>query len=1224
VIENPGSGYDHVPIVELNEPDFGAKAIVQNGRVERIVMPRFSFLGREQLTSYSISGGAGSGASIRPRFSRAFISAVEITNGGTGYGAPYGVAISGGGGSGAVARIATDEDGAVVRLDLVSAGSGYTSIPDVVVDAPAGGGVRAVFKARLNVKVAVRRITQGTGYTGLPAVVIEGGGGTGAAAAWPASASVNPGGSIFAKDLPRISGEGSGYHSSPAIAFADQAERDFWKTPRGTAIIAGAVIDIGGAGGSDYHASTYATIERTGMASVVVPCTVDGGVITGIDISYALSVGAFDDGRTTTRTVTITDPTSAGSGATATWNASACKVTGIRWQKPSGPETYTRRVLVVPSQGNRMLRPGERVFATNLNAFDGQSGDRFISPSDINVHLFTNPDTRAYVMPDGVSSINAPGVIPLEIRTQVIPTPTSNVVWMTLSPEVDPNMIAGEGFSSTPRVKVKLKNGAVVHATRYLDAWESRVVNGGSFGTYTAVDFGSVDEPITSIECEIISPTGTGAVFAAEVLPGNLWGFTKINGGSGYYSSPYVSHNGLIVAWLTSLNGVLSRPNLRAMDYRYVDGNSATVPLVVHGLGTGATAVGHVAQGHLLGFDVVSQGSGYEPLSNIEISGDGSGATARAVVVDGSIRSISIVDQGSGYTYANVVIPPPFHRNGIAAVATCRVFEGGVSAINITNQGAGYGEVPLVFSGGGGSGAIGVAYSRDGSIVSARLTSAGSGYTSVPSISVGGTGAGALVKLTTAERSVASIELTDPGEGYEQSDPIVSFSGSSDDNNASGEVVVTEGRVTGVVMHDQGRGYEEAPSVLISDKYGIEAEVAMSFEPRKVSAITVTDPGSGYTTAPQVSFSSGDAQAVSSLSTIGRVTGIEMTDAGAGYVSAPAVTLSEPNPLPIAPANTGTTPIVSTEIPRDNNLLDRWRPARIRVHHGSKSSGFPAASSVSRVEILDAGAGYASTIPEMNYGIMTSGISTMYHAKLRFVLSDGALVKVVVVSPGYVGHPSAGYFDITLLDPTPSVIPTGVGGTSTNTTSTTSGTTSNRPVARKAVVKAVLLEGSVANVAILDQGAGYDTEPTVTFADPPPGYTGRVSLNGEGLKTLLGSGAAPDVRSVDLDAEFEIRAPAPALAADYSVTNNVVTVTTGDPHMLATGDPVNITVLTGEAPSRTEIAVEVESPDTFTIPLTTGDTTGTCSVVPVRVISTKTVTLRVHNDVVKGSETAPA
>lgn len=75
----------------------------------------------------------------------------------------------------------------------------------------------------------------------------------------------------------------------------------------------------------------------------------------------------------------------------------------------------------------------------------------------------------------------------------------------------------------------------------------------------------------------------------------------------------------------------------------------------------------------------------------------------------------------------------------------------------------------LNFSGGGGSGAAGVAYSRAGAIVGAQVTNPGSGYTSAPSVSVtetGGSGATFTATVDAAKGIVTGVSVSAGGSGY--------------------------------------------------------------------------------------------------------------------------------------------------------------------------------------------------------------------------------------------------------------------------------------------------------------------------------------------------------------------------------------------------------------------------------------------------------------------------
>jgi hypothetical protein len=77
------------------------------------------------------------------------VTAILVTNGGTGYFAPT-ITIAGGGGSGAAAVALTDAAGKVTGVTVINGGSGYTSVPGVTIaNAGGGGGVGAVLAAQI-------------------------------------------------------------------------------------------------------------------------------------------------------------------------------------------------------------------------------------------------------------------------------------------------------------------------------------------------------------------------------------------------------------------------------------------------------------------------------------------------------------------------------------------------------------------------------------------------------------------------------------------------------------------------------------------------------------------------------------------------------------------------------------------------------------------------------------------------------------------------------------------------------------------------------------------------------------------------------------------------------------------------------------------------------------------------------------------------------------------
>ena len=108
------------------------------------------------------------------------VFSMSVLNGGGGYGVtPPSVHLSGGGGSGAIAY-ANLVDGIVAGITISVTGSGYTSAPAVVIDAPPAVATGAASFGGGAV-TAITPVLQGGGYGVTPPVVtITGGGGSGA------------------------------------------------------------------------------------------------------------------------------------------------------------------------------------------------------------------------------------------------------------------------------------------------------------------------------------------------------------------------------------------------------------------------------------------------------------------------------------------------------------------------------------------------------------------------------------------------------------------------------------------------------------------------------------------------------------------------------------------------------------------------------------------------------------------------------------------------------------------------------------------------------------------------------------------------------------------------------------------------------------------------------------------------------------------------------------
>jgi hypothetical protein len=149
--------------------------------------------GYQTAPSVAITGGGGSGAVGTATLIPCPVSSFTITAGGTGYQAVSGLLITGGGGSGATATIVRTGT-TITGVTITNPGSGYTSAPTVTITSSIGF---------LNVTAG------GTGYTATATVTITGGGGTGA------TGSVTVVGGVVTALT--ITNPGSGYTSAPTV-----------------------------------------------------------------------------------------------------------------------------------------------------------------------------------------------------------------------------------------------------------------------------------------------------------------------------------------------------------------------------------------------------------------------------------------------------------------------------------------------------------------------------------------------------------------------------------------------------------------------------------------------------------------------------------------------------------------------------------------------------------------------------------------------------------------------------------------------------------------------------------------------------------------------------------------------------------------------------------------------------------------------------------------------
>jgi hypothetical protein len=177
-------------------------------------------------------------------------------------------------------------------------------------------------------------------------------------------------------------------------------------------------------------------------------------------------------------------------------------------------------------------------------------------------------------------------------------------------------------------------------------------------------------------------------------------------------------------------------------------------------------------------------------IQTLQLVGIGSTASAITRIVNGGVRSVTITNRGNNYTSAPTVAFSSAPFGGVTAIGIASMISGivdicnpdetrfRVQGVNLTNPGAGYTVAPRVsFSGGGGSGAVGIA-------------SIGNGVVGV-------------------------ITVTNGGSGYVTS-PTVSFSGLSSVSASANAIINDAGQVTAIRIVNSGLGYTVPPTITLS------------------------------------------------------------------------------------------------------------------------------------------------------------------------------------------------------------------------------------------------------------------------------------------------------------------------------------------------------------------------------------------------------------------------
>jgi hypothetical protein len=179
--------------------------------------------------------------------------------------------------------------------------------------------------------------------------------------------------------------------------------------------------------------------------------------------------------------------------------------------------------------------------------------------------------------------------------------------------------------------------------------------------------------------------------------------------------------------------------------------------------------------GELLSVDVLDPGEGYDPLRLDIVSTDAGIVGADANIYlneDGSVSFLQVNQPGDGYYSAEAYL-----RGGGGSGAELVPVTGGVTGLSVENNGRNYTaqDITVVISGGGGSGASGVAeVNQFGVVENVNVTTEGEFFETPPILQlIGGGGSGATAEAEINLGRISAINLLNPGGGYTSAPSVI-------------------------------------------------------------------------------------------------------------------------------------------------------------------------------------------------------------------------------------------------------------------------------------------------------------------------------------------------------------------------------------------------------------------------------------------------------------------
>jgi hypothetical protein len=358
---------------------------------------------------------------------------------------------------------------------------------------------------------------------------------------------------------------------------------------------------------------------------------------------------------------------------------------------------------------------------------------------------------------------------------------------------------------------------------------------------------------------------------------------------------------------------------------------------------------------------------------------------------------------------------------------------------------------------------------------------------------------------------------------------------------ATAHAIVLNGRITSIVVDSAGSGYSATAdpklTVEITGGGGNGAQATATIGTvdgvtDAISGITLTRSGRGYASA-EVVFTNGvgaGATGVASLSTSGGVKDVSILTNGFGYnPQYTQIDFSDPD-APGGGVKPEAVPVIENGKIYDIAILSQGSGYLTAPTVSILSTPLVAATAqatfekgiISSVDVLNTGAGYVSS-PDVSIDVTDSAGTTSYPATA--LISDG-LTENAINSYSDSNSSSDVYIRDTGLK---SIIVT-EGGTGYTENILLDSTAIKGGGGSSASALAIVEDGMITRIDLLNSGSGYLSAPTITLPDSPTGGvkatasailtegSERVSLSQYGQETigLIGGFEVPSSRSITM------------------------------------------------------------------------------------------------------------